>query len=161
MVLASDFFHTFIHLICCKRFQNWRRTSRAPFSKCPPEFTAPSLGNWEGNTHSFIRLLQNNTAHRRSPYCQALPSVCTQKRKQTPKDGWRCSPQGFALVLRYPDSAQIFSDWKDWAVGGESCCTLNYLADSMEQIHIRSDVPEAMWYVWIGSLLRVKSSYKG
>lgn len=70
------------------------------------------------------------------PSNRALLSVCTQKRKQTHKDDWTCFPQGSEAVLKYSDSSQSFGGCRDGAVGGEVCCTLNYLADSSEQILI-------------------------
>lgn len=92
--------------------------------------------------HSFIQLLQNNAAYICMPYNRALLTVCTQKRKQTHKDDCKCIPQGSEVVLKYSDSSQIFSDWWDVAVGGEVCCTLNFLADSNEQIFILLNVPD-------------------
>lgn len=59
-----------------------------------------------------------------------------------PKDDWRGFPQGSEVVLKYSDSSQIFSDWRDGSVGRRVCCTLNDLADSTEQIRTWLDAPE-------------------
>ena len=121
MVLTADFFHTFIHLICCKCFQNWRRTSRAPFSKCPPVFTALSLRNWEGNIQpgwtpilSFgfckIRLYADACLIIRLCWVSA-PKRESRRLKTTgdvPHRAWR---------LRYSDSAQIFQWLEEWGCG--------------------------------------------
>lgn len=56
--------------------------------------------------------------------------------------------QGSAVVLKYSDSSQIFSDWRDEAVGGEAGCTLNYLADSNEQIFMLLNVPDIDFNVY-------------
>lgn len=50
--------------------------------------------------------------------------------------------------MKYSDSSQIFSAWRDEAAGGEACCTLNYLADSNEQICVLLNVPDIDFNVY-------------